>query len=173
MNSPSPRSDASIVSRTESRQRPTQAAISVPRKAPKQKITSTVTTRSVFSQSPWATATPKRVVFPDMNDMKSCENSRKPIESVAPARKARTIAKGMRLAALAGKALSGASPGAVFSFTMQGLESSWVAPASPAGRRSSSGRRRERRLLRDEPGRGSTAAGGQGDLPHLAVRSGD
>ena len=68
-------------------------------------------TRVTFSQSPLATATPKRVVLPDMNDMNSCENSRNPMESAQPARAASAMAKGIRVRGSAGKDLSAGGSG--------------------------------------------------------------
>jgi len=57
-------------------------------------------------QSKPLAATPKRVVFPLMNDMKSCECSRNPIESAEPASAASAMASGTRVVGLDGKDLS-------------------------------------------------------------------
>ena len=67
--------------------------------------------RRTVSPSALATATPKRVVLPDMKDMNSCENSRKPIESAQPASAASARAKGMRERGSAGKDLSRGASG--------------------------------------------------------------
>jgi len=62
--------------------------------------------RMAPGQSKPLAATPKRVVFPLMNDMNSCECSRNPIESAEPASAASAMASGTRVAGLDGKDLS-------------------------------------------------------------------
>src|SRR3954468_14140441 len=105
MTSPTVSSSAVMTSRVESRHGPDHAAISVPRKAPKQNSAMTEPKRATPTQSSELAASPNLVVLPLMKDMNNWPYSRKPMVSATPATTARLTAKKVLVVSSAGNAL--------------------------------------------------------------------